>query len=58
MGVLSGYLRLQIVLVTAVVLAVGALAVLTSGDGTLGLPALFALVVAGFAGLAVLFSLR
>lgn len=58
MGLLNSYLRLQIVVVTAVVLAVGALGVLTRSDTGLALLALFALVIAGFAALTVLFSVR
>lgn len=58
MGLVSGYLRLQIVIVSAVVLAVGALSVLTGSDTGLELFVLFALVLTGFAALAVLFSFR
>lgn len=43
MGVLSGCFRLQMAIVTAVVLAVGALAVLTGSNETAGLLALFSL---------------
>ncbi len=58
MGLLGGYLRLQIVIVTAVVLAIGAFSILTGTDGILGLLVLFGLIIAGFAALAALFSFR
>lgn len=58
MGPLSGYLRLQIVIVTAVVLSIGALTVFTGTAATMGLLVLFGLVSVGFLVVFVLFSVR
>jgi hypothetical protein len=58
MGVLSGYLRLQIGIVVAVALAAGSVTVATGLGGIAGLLTLIGLVGAGFAVLTALFSLR